>query len=58
MASDPANDAPYRLLREVEKLALDYGPGAQIGVEEVQAASATSSLVKEGFSPRMAPSRA
>jgi DNA polymerase III subunit delta len=32
-----------RLLREVEKLALDYGPGAQIGVDEVRAASASSS---------------
>ncbi len=32
-----------RLLRELEKLALEYGDGAQIGVEEIQASSATSS---------------
>jgi DNA polymerase III subunit delta len=31
-----------RLLRELEKLALEYGEGAQIGVEEVQASSASS----------------
>jgi DNA polymerase III subunit delta len=31
-----------RLLRELEKLALEYGDGAQIGVEEVQASSASS----------------
>lgn len=32
-----------RLAREVEKLALELGPGAQAGVEEVQAACASSS---------------
>ena len=31
-----------RLLRELEKLALEYGPGARVGVEEVQASSASS----------------
>jgi DNA polymerase III subunit delta len=31
-----------RLLRELEKLALEYGAGAQVGVEEVQASSASS----------------
>ena len=31
-----------RLLRELEKLALDFGPGARIGVEEVEAAGAAS----------------
>ncbi len=31
-----------RLLRELEKLALEYGPGAHVGVEEVQASSASS----------------
>jgi len=31
-----------RLLRELEKLALEYGPGARIGVEEVQACCASS----------------
>jgi DNA polymerase-3 subunit delta len=31
-----------RLLREVEKLALEYGAGAQIGVAEVQASCASS----------------
>ena len=31
-----------RLLREVEKLAIEYGPGAQIGVAEVQASCASS----------------
>jgi DNA polymerase III subunit delta len=35
-------DRQQRLLRELEKLALEYGPGAQIGVEEVQASSASS----------------
>jgi len=32
-----------RLLREVEKLALELGPGATAGVEEVEAAASTSS---------------
>jgi DNA polymerase III subunit delta len=36
-------DRQQRLVRELEKLALEYGPGAQIGVEEVQESSATSS---------------
>jgi DNA polymerase-3 subunit delta len=31
-----------RLLRELEKLALEYGEGAQLGVEEVQASCASS----------------
>jgi len=31
-----------RLLRELEKLALEHGPGAQLGVEEVVASSASS----------------
>jgi DNA polymerase-3 subunit delta len=31
-----------RLLREIEKLAIEYGPGAQIGVAEVQASCASS----------------
>ena len=31
-----------RLLRELEKLALEYGPGAEIGVEEVHDCCATS----------------
>jgi DNA polymerase III subunit delta len=31
-----------RLLREVEKLALEYGPGARIGVAEVEASCASS----------------
>jgi DNA polymerase-3 subunit delta len=31
-----------RLLRELEKLALEYGAGAALGVEEIQASSATS----------------
>ena len=32
-----------RLMRELEKLALEHGPGAQLGVEEVQASCASSS---------------
>jgi len=32
-----------RLLREVEKLAIEHGPGARIGVAEVQASCASSS---------------
>jgi DNA polymerase III subunit delta len=31
-----------RLVRELEKLALEYGPGARIGVDEVHESSATS----------------
>ena len=37
-----AGDRPQRLVRELEKLALEHGDGAQLGVEEVQASSATS----------------
>jgi DNA polymerase-3 subunit delta len=35
-------DRQQRLLRELEKLALEYGPGAAIGVDEVLASSASS----------------
>src|SRR5688572_3504759 len=35
-------DRQQRLLRELEKLALEYGSGAKVGVEEVQASSASS----------------
>ncbi len=35
-------DRQQRLLRELEKLALEHGDGATIGVEEVQASSASS----------------
>jgi DNA polymerase-3 subunit delta len=35
-------DRQQRLLRELETLALEYGPGAQIGIEEVLASSASS----------------
>jgi DNA polymerase-3 subunit delta len=35
-------DRQQRLLRELEKLALEYGPGAQIGVEEVHECCASS----------------
>ncbi len=35
-------DRQQRLLRELEKLALEHGEGAQIGVEEVQGAAALS----------------
>lgn len=35
-------DRQQRLLREVEKLALEYGSGARLGVGEVQASSTTS----------------
>ncbi|HET8950229.1 MAG TPA: DNA polymerase III subunit delta [Solirubrobacteraceae bacterium] len=35
-------DRQQRLLRELEKLALEYGPGAPIGVEEVEASCASS----------------
>jgi DNA polymerase III subunit delta len=36
-------DRPQRLRRELEKLALEHGEGAHLGVEEVQASSASSS---------------
>jgi DNA polymerase-3 subunit delta len=36
-------DRQPRLLRELEKLALEYGPGAQVGVDEVHASCASSS---------------
>jgi DNA polymerase-3 subunit delta len=35
-------DRQQRLLRELEKLAVEYGPGATIGVDEVLASSASS----------------
>jgi DNA polymerase III subunit delta len=35
-------DRRQRLLRELEKLAIEYGPGAHVGVEAVQASSASS----------------
>lgn len=35
-------DRPQRLLRELEKLGLEHGAGAHIGVEEVEASSASS----------------
>ncbi|HWT24263.1 MAG TPA: DNA polymerase III subunit delta [Solirubrobacteraceae bacterium] len=35
-------DRQQRLLRELEKLALEYGSGAAIGIEEVEASSASS----------------
>jgi DNA polymerase-3 subunit delta len=35
-------DRQQRLVRELEKLALEYGPGASIGVEEVQDSCASS----------------
>jgi DNA polymerase-3 subunit delta len=35
-------DRQQRLLRELEKLAIEYGPGATIGVEEVDESSASS----------------
>ena len=37
-----AGDRRQRLVRELEKLALEHGEGAQLGAEEVQASSATS----------------
>ena len=36
-------DRQQRLLREIEKLAIEYGQGAEIGVEEVEASVADSS---------------
>jgi len=36
-------DRQQRILRELEKLALEYGQGAKIGVEEVSASAANSS---------------
>jgi DNA polymerase-3 subunit delta len=35
-------DRQQRLLRELEKLALEYGPGASIGIEEIEASTAAS----------------
>jgi DNA polymerase-3 subunit delta len=35
-------ERPQRLLRELEKLVLEHGPGAHLGVEEVEAAAAPS----------------
>jgi DNA polymerase-3 subunit delta len=35
-------DRQQRLLRELEKLALEYGPGATIGLDEVEASTAAS----------------
>jgi DNA polymerase-3 subunit delta len=35
-------DRQQRLVRELEKLALEHGPGAHLGVEEIQASSASS----------------
>lgn len=35
-------DRPQRLLRELEKLAIEHGAGATVGVEEVEAAAAPS----------------
>lgn len=35
-------DRQQRLVRELEKLALEHGPGAHLGVEEVQESSASS----------------
>ena len=35
-------DRQQRLLRELEKLALEYGPGAHIGLDEVEASTAAS----------------
>ena len=37
-----AGERQQRLLRELEKLALEHGEGARIGVEEVEAAAAPS----------------
>jgi DNA polymerase-3 subunit delta len=39
---DQVGDRQQRLLRELEKLALEHGEGAHIGVEEVEGAAATS----------------
>ena len=35
-------DRQQRLLRELEKLAMEHGPGASIGAEEVEESCATS----------------
>jgi DNA polymerase-3 subunit delta len=35
-------DRQQRLLRELEKLALEHGPGARLGVEEIEASAAPS----------------
>lgn len=40
---DAVGDRQQRLLREVEKLALEHGPGAHLGVAEVEAVAAPSS---------------
>jgi DNA polymerase-3 subunit delta len=37
-----AGDRQQRLVRELEKLAIEYGEGARVGVEEVQASCASS----------------
>jgi DNA polymerase III subunit delta len=39
-------DRQQRLLRELEKLALEHGPGARLGVEEVEGAAADSAEVQ------------
>ena len=39
-------DRQQRLLRELEKLALEHGPGARLGVEEVEDAAADSSEIQ------------
>jgi DNA polymerase-3 subunit delta len=39
-------DRQQRLLRELEKLALEHGPGARIGVEDVQDAAADSAEIQ------------
>ncbi len=39
---DEVGDRQQRLLREIEKLALEHGPGVRIGVEEVEAVAAHS----------------
>src|SRR5690349_7354166 len=39
-------DRQQRLLRELEKLSLEYGPGAHVGQDEVEASCATSAESK------------
>jgi DNA polymerase-3 subunit delta len=39
---DAVGERQQRLLRELEKLAIEHGPGARLGVEEVEAAAAPS----------------
>src|SRR5215211_5223425 len=41
-----------RLLRELEKLAIEYGPGATLGPEEVEAAARTAARATCSRSPR------